>query len=283
MLRYLVLTLLLVNVAFLAWSQGWLKAVVGVQPDAQHEPHRLQQQLYADRITVLTPAQAKSAPQADVAAAAATATSGSAPGLTSGAASGAASSTGSGTASAKAASGAASAATSAATSVATARAPSRPAGADANTLCLQAGPFRSEDMPQVVNALKPLLAADAWARQPVTVPGAWLVYMGPYTDPELYAKKLSELRRIKGLEFDEVRTPPALANGLSLGSYRSPADAQAGLDKMKLRGIRTARVVVLRPEAEQQLVRVAQAPLRAQVGLSAVKLPQGKAFSACRS
>lgn len=246
MLRYLVLILFIVNATFLAWSLGWLKAVVGVQPDAQHEPDRLRQQQHAERITVLSGAAASVAPAQTSAPAASSA-----------------SATDMASASASAASQAAST--------------TAPAG-----ICLQAGPFRNEDMADVRNALKAPLPADAWSTQTVAISGLWLVYMGPYADEELYAKKLNELRRIKGLNFDEVRTPPALAHGLSLGRYTSLSEAQNGLATMKSRGIRTARIVVLRPEAEMQLVRVPQASQPIQVALSAAKLPQGKAFSACQ-
>lgn len=258
MLRYLVLILFAVNAAFLAWSQGWLKPLVGVQPDAQHEPARLQQQLHADRIAVLTGAQAASSgAAASQAAPAADATP-------------------------DAASNAASNASGATAAPSTPAEPSPSASPVLAGICLQAGPFRSEDMAQVGSALKAQLPADAWSTQAVPISGTWLVYMGPYADEELYAKKLSELRRIKGLNFEELSAPPALAHGLSLGRYSSLAEAQGGLSTVKLRGIRTARIVVLRPQAEMQLVRVAQASQRMQVALSAIKLPQGKAFSACR-
>lgn len=260
MLRYLVLILLAVNAAFLAWSQGWLKPLVGVQPDAQHEPARLQQQLHADRIAVLNGAQAASPGAAASEAATAADTMPEAS-----------------SAAASAASGAASSAASGATAASAMTPPAAAAG-----ICLQAGPFRSEDMAQVGTALKAQLPADAWSTQAVPISGIWLVYMGPYADDDLYAKKLSELRRIKGLNFEELSTPAALAHGLSLGRYTSLAEAQSGLATVKLRGIRTARIVVLRPEGEMQLVRVAQASQQAQVALSATKLPQGKTFSACR-
>lgn len=255
MLRYLVLILFAVNATFLAWSQGWLKPLVGVQPDAQHEPARLQQQRHADRIAVLKGAQADSGGAAASDASTAADAMPDAASAASSAASGAASS---------AASGAAT------------------ASATTTGICLQAGPFRSEDMAQVGTALKAQLPADAWSTQAVPISGIWLVYMGPYPDDELYAKKLSELRRIKGLNFEELSAPPALAQGLSLGRYTSLAEAQSGLATVKLRGIRTARIVVLRPQGEMQLVRVAQASQQAQVALSATKLPQGKTFSACR-
>ncbi len=282
MLRYLVLILFAVNAAFLAWSQGWLKPLVGVQPDAQHEPARLQQQLHADRIAVLTGAQAASsgavASQASQTTPAVDATQDAASNAASNAASSAAPAS---DATPGAASGAAANATLPSTAAASASAaPS--ASAVLAGICLQAGPFRSEDMAQVGSALKAQLPADAWSTQTVPIAGTWLVYMGPYADEELYAKKLSELRRIKGLNFEELSAPPALAHGLSLGRYSSLAEAQGGLATVKLRGIRTARIVVLRPQAEMQMVRVAQASQRVQVALSAIKLPQGKAFSACR-
>jgi len=250
MLRYLVLILLAVNATFLAWSQGWLKPLVGVQPDAQHEPARLQQQLHADRIAVLTGAQAAST----------------------------------GAAASQAMPGAVTTqdASSDATAASAPAGPAPSAPPPLTGICLQAGPFRSEDMAQVGTALNAQLPADAWSTQTVPISGIWLVYMGPYADDDLYAKKVSELRRIKGLSFDELSAPPALAKGLSLGRYTSLADAQGGLATVKLRGIRTARIVVLRPESEMQLVRVAQASQQAQVALSATKLPQGKTFSACR-
>ncbi|MCH8180061.1 MAG: hypothetical protein IIA02_09815 [Proteobacteria bacterium] len=249
MLRSLVLILLVVNATFLAWSQGWLKPLVGVQPDAQHDPTRLQQQRHAERITVLNvPAQAGS----PLPPASATPPGTPAPTPPSAPAS--------------------------ASLPATAL-----AGAESAGICLQAGPFRTEDMAQVDSALKALMPAGGWSVEAAPSAGVWLVYMGPYPDAEFHARKLSELRRIKGLDFEELSSPPALAHGLSLGRYTTLAAAQSGLANLKLRGIRTARVVVLKPPTEMHLVRVAQAPTRVQVALSGARLPQGKAFSACRS
>ena len=238
MLRHLVLILLVVNATFLAWSQGWLKPLIGVQPDAQHEPARLQQQLHADRIVVVgasAPAEAVSAP------------------------------------------------VSAPTTVASVTASAAPSDAEPAGLCLQAGPFPKEELAQVNAALQGVLPANGWSQEPETLGGTWLVYMGPYPDAELYARKLSEISRIKGLQFEEMKAPAAVAKGLSLGRYESLEAAQGGLAAMKLRGIRTARIVELKPATEVVTVRVPQAAMRTQVALSAVKLPQGKSFIACKS
>ncbi len=147
---------------------------------------------------------------------------------------------------------------------------------------MEAGPFTAAEQPQVEATLKPVLAANSWTTDNVLVPGVWLTYMGPYTDADMLARKLTELRRIRGLNFEEINTPASLAPGLSLGRYNHLEEANAALANLKLRGIRTARVVTLRPAMEVQVVRVAQADIKTQVALSALKLPQGKSFAACR-
>lgn len=66
MLRALVGLLLLANLAFLAWSQGWL----GSSPQhSQREPARLQAQVRPEALVVLPPAKAGAAVQAARAAA----------------------------------------------------------------------------------------------------------------------------------------------------------------------------------------------------------------------
>ena len=66
MLRTLVIALLLANAAFLAWTQGWLDAVVGAPAHTEREPQRLGQQVRPEAVRLL-PAQvavAASAPPA---------------------------------------------------------------------------------------------------------------------------------------------------------------------------------------------------------------------------
>ena len=61
MLRTLVGLLLLANVAFLAWSQGWLGTV---PQHSQREPARLAAQVRPETLTVVPPAKASAAVQA---------------------------------------------------------------------------------------------------------------------------------------------------------------------------------------------------------------------------
>lgn len=61
MLRWLALLLLLANLAFFGWTQGWLNALVGVRPDGDREPERLGRQVRPETITILSPDAARAA------------------------------------------------------------------------------------------------------------------------------------------------------------------------------------------------------------------------------
>jgi len=300
MLRSLVLILLLVNAAFFAWSQGWLNDMVGVKPDAQREPQRLNQQVNPEKIVVAprataialgqdqgtdsTPAAAQeaNAPASSGAESAASAVSAS----TSPEASSTAGAT---TAAAPSAASAPepvapqpgqqpapTPAAKAATSVATA------ASKPGKGICIEAGPFTSAEYASAEAMLRPLLPAGIWTRQTVAIQGMWLVYMGPYPEADQLQRKQDELKRIKDLDFEVVRTPANLAPGISLGRFSKQENAENQLETLRNKGIRTARIVNLRPAMELQLLRVPRADVDTQVKLSSIKLPQGKGFTACR-
>ena len=59
MLRALVALLLVANLAFFAWTQGWLDSVVGVRSIGDREPERMQRQVRPELIRIL-PASAAS-------------------------------------------------------------------------------------------------------------------------------------------------------------------------------------------------------------------------------
>lgn len=266
MLRTLVLVLLLVNAAFLAWAQGWLNAVVGVRPDGQHEPARLQAQQHAGRAEILPPKRAKASARAASVAASSVAASAPAPGGTD-----------------APASAALSGQTVAASAIAQPSGPSAAAsGAPAAPACIEAGPFSATEWPGAEGEIKRTLPVGHWTTQPVAVSGLWLVYMGPYPDADQLERKQTELRRIKGLNFEEVRTPANLAQGLSLGRYTRAEDADQALNQLRNRGIRTARVVNVRPPMTVQILRVPAATEAQQAKLNALKLPANKGFVACR-
>lgn len=53
MLRVIVVALLVANLAFFAWTQGWLDGVIGVRARGDREPERLAAQVRPESITVL--------------------------------------------------------------------------------------------------------------------------------------------------------------------------------------------------------------------------------------
>lgn len=262
MLRSLVLALLILNLGFFAWAQGWLRNWVGLQPEGQREPQRLSAQLHAEQIEVLQPGEIAN----NHALRRAPATSASSPTAAS-----AADSSAGGTEDAPSAPTAASVPGDEAKQAAASQA-----------LCVEAGPFNAEEVAAADKTLRPLLPAGSWTHQSIALGGQWMVYMGPYPDEDLYDRKVIELKRIKGLNFDEVRSG-TYAKGLSLGRFTTEAEAETRLSSLKQRGIRTARVVTIRPAGQVHYLRVAQANVSMQVTLSGLKLPQGKSFTACRS
>jgi hypothetical protein len=270
MLRSLVLLLMIVNAAFFAWTKGWLKNVVDIQPDAQHEPQRMGKQVHPELIMVTPPAslapseagQVATSPLAEADSASDAASGASSPSDDADDAF-ARDARMSDTLSAPPANGRAS------------------SQAEA-TQCLEAGPFTQAELGPVEASLRPVVPAGSWTTKAVTIQGLWLVYMGPYADATMLQRKQAELRHIKGLDFEEVRTPASLAQGLSLGRYTRQTEAEARLTTLRNRGIRTARVVTVRPPVEVKVVRLDQASTSTRNTLESIKLPDGKAFVACR-
>lgn len=55
MLRALVVLLLLANLAFFAWTQGWLTGLTGINPAGDRDPARLRRQVRPEVIRILPP------------------------------------------------------------------------------------------------------------------------------------------------------------------------------------------------------------------------------------
>lgn len=264
MLRALVLVLILANAGFFAWRHGWLGDALG-NTETGRDPQRMKAQVHPERLVVQPPPGQP---------ARATGTSGTP-----------ATEAGDDTAPSAAASTPASAAASAPlTAPGTGDAPPSTTASALNTkaaICMEAGPFTQAEQRQVTPQLAQL-PTGSWTSQTVAVQGLWLVYMGPYGDPDSLERKQIELRRIRGLNFEEVRSPANLAMGLSLGRYNQETQAQAALETLRARGIRTARVVTVRPAMDLSVVRVPQAGLAVQRVLTGMTLPSGKGFGACK-
>ena len=146
--------------------------------------------------------------------------------------------------------------------------------------CLQAGPL---DDAQVAPLRASLGAwpAGSWALEQTVEPARWIVYMGKYPTIEAVNKKKAELRYL-GVSFQEV-VNPALELGLSLGGFKTEPEANDQLNLLSQRGVRTARVVVERPELRGQLLKfpTVDETLRARIDELKTMLA-GKPLRACR-
>jgi hypothetical protein len=111
--------------------------------------------------------------------------------------------------------------------------------------CLQAGPFDDK----AAEPVRQVLAgwpSGSWTLEPVTEQGRWIVYMGKYTDADHVSRKKGELRQI-GVAFEPLSNPQ-LEPGLSLGGFATQADANAHMERLATRGVRTAKVLQERPD-----------------------------------
>lgn len=230
MLRRAALLLLLANLLFFAWTQGWLDDVTGVRARGDREPERLARQVRPEAVVILPP--------------------------------------------------------SAAIPAGSASPPLSDMAGSASTACLEAGPFGTGASVSAVAALQnaqPALPAGSWTNVKIERPGAWIAYMGRYPNREALAKKEEELRRTR-VVFEEVRSPPELEFGFSLGRFDQRAAADRALEQLALRGVRTARVVEITAPATLHMLRVERADKALAAQLAALRSDAlGRGFVPCGS
>ena len=160
-------------------------------------------------------------------------------------------------------------------------APTAAALPPAATQCLQVGLFSDAQVGVLRTRLQASLPPNSWTFEDQLITNRWIIYMGKYVDEEVLAKKRAELRQ-RSVAFEQVLNP-LLQPGLSLGHFALQADAESELAKIAVRGVRTARVVLERPEVRGQMLKVPAATATQKTQLEALK-PQlaGKALQACR-
>ena len=221
MLRALVAALLLANLAFFAWSQGWLDSIAGTRSIGDREPERLARQVRPELVRIL-PASAAGEP---VVAA--------------------------------------------------------PAAANPLT-CLEAGPFTDAELTAVQTAALAALPGAGIRTVKTERAGVWMVYMGRYAGREALTKKGDELKR-RRLDFEELREPPALAPGISLGRFDNRDAATKALEQFAQQGIHTARVVEFAPASVSQTLRfdTADSALAAQALTLKAGALGSKPFAPC--
>ncbi|MCL1960866.1 MAG: hypothetical protein FWG56_03610 [Desulfovibrionaceae bacterium] len=130
-------------------------------------------------------------------------------------------------------------------------------------ICLQAGVFDDKQIEAVRRAAAAELPAGSWRISQVPRPSRWMIYVGKLADADAVRVKRVELR---ALGVDSDHPSAALEPGLSLGRFVSEDAAQRGLADLGRKGVRGARVVQERRDAPAYVLRLPEtdAALRQQ-------------------
>ncbi len=147
--------------------------------------------------------------------------------------------------------------------------------------CLQVGIFNEEQTVVLRERLQSVLPVGSWVLESAVEPARWMVYMGKYSSAEALAKKRDELRQMR-VSFEALNNP-ALEPGLSLGTFTSQLDANAELERIVKRGVRTAKVIQQQLELRGQKLRLPAVNASLRPKLDELK-PQlaGKSLLACQ-
>jgi hypothetical protein len=237
-MRVVVLLLLLANLGFFAWSQGWL-AGAGLGPDTQREPQRLAAQVRPGQLQVV-PLPAASAPPSGASAAASAPAPAASPARAASAASAPASAPAHPAAPASAASKAQPTAT-----------------AKSAAVCREIGPFGAMETAVLAQAQTAIAAAGLHAVAIKTpVPPQWMVWLGPLSGPGAVQKQLAQLAQSKVKVYAAVTDRPRYEPGISLGVFGSADLANQQLQIVEKQGVTGATVVPRNAGLDRTLLRL---------------------------
>jgi len=148
-------------------------------------------------------------------------------------------------------------------------------------VCLQSGLLDEEQSTLLNRVVASVLPAGSWTLDAVVVPARWIVFMGKYASEEALTKKRSELASLN-LKFEPMNNP-ALGLGLSLGGFETQAAANSALEGFSRRGVRTARVVQERAQAQGKVLKISAVDDVLRTRLEDLKPAlAGKTLSPCR-
>lgn len=141
-------------------------------------------------------------------------------------------------------------------------------------VCLQAGLFDAQQLVGLRRTLEANLPPGSWTLEGAESPVRWLVYMGKYPDADRVVRKQAELVAL-GVKTQPLNNP-GLEPGLSLGLFETQAQAQAELQALSRRGVRTARVLPERSPLPHYWVRIPAADPALRARLTELKASLGE-------
>lgn len=153
--------------------------------------------------------------------------------------------------------------------------------------CLEAGPFSPLMIEAAERALTAAgLPAGSWVRTEQKVAAQFGVVLGPFSSRDAMQAKREEIGRLR-LPVESLELPAAVAGvaplaGLALGRYDTREAADAALAGFGQRGVRSARVVMLRAAGSEARLRADSAtPEQAEQLRSISPAAYGAGFAPC--
>ena len=153
--------------------------------------------------------------------------------------------------------------------------------------CLEAGPFAAGALDTAERALAAVGLPDgSWVRSSQDLAAVYAVLLGPYGSREVVQKKREELGRLR-LPVEALDLPADGAGGTPqpafvIGRFDSRVAAESALAAFNQRGVRTARVALLRPAGSATRLRVESAtPAQAEQLRAISDLAPGDGFGPC--
>lgn len=153
--------------------------------------------------------------------------------------------------------------------------------------CLEAGPFAAAAIDAAERALALAALPDgSWLRSQHEVAAQYAVVLGPFASRESMRQKGEEIARLR-LATEALELPGEANAGkpqtlLALGRYDSRGAADAALAAVGQRGVRTARVAMLKPASSENRLRVPNPTAVQAEQLRALSDPAlGSGFVAC--
>lgn len=111
----------------------------------------------------------------------------------------------------------------------------------AKVSCIEWGPFPAADVRGAQNAVEALQPAQPVTRRDVQVVAGYWVYIPPLETRADVDRKIGELRKLGVEEYYAVESQGAMRNAISLGIFRTEEAANAYLESLKAKGVRSAR------------------------------------------
>jgi sporulation related protein len=111
----------------------------------------------------------------------------------------------------------------------------------ARSACLEWGPFAIGELKAALTAAEGLQPGISLSQREVqTVVGYW-VYIPPLETRSEVDRKIAELRSLGVQEYYAVESQGAMRNAISLGIFKTEEAANAYLERLRERGVRSAR------------------------------------------